>query len=135
VPIKRKSLKPGLIQKPPETLGEHILARRRSLKLKQRELAKQLKVREETIINWEKGRTTELPYKLWPSILEFLGYNPLPEPQSVPEKLQKLRRKMGWTIKQAATHSGMDEGTWSRFEEGRRPWSHELRELLRRLIG
>ena len=71
----------------------------------------------ETLLHWEKGQTAP-DVVLYPRILAFLGYDPFPAPQSLPERLLAKRRAMGWTIKEAAQELGVDEGTWIAWECG-----------------
>jgi transcriptional regulator with XRE-family HTH domain len=106
----------------PRTLGEHVRRHRLELKLSQREAASQLGVNPWTVLNWEKGHT-EPPIAALPAIVRFLGYDPLPEPRSLPERLLAKRRAMGWSIKEAARRLRIDEGTWAAWETGRVvPW-------------
>ncbi len=98
-------------------MGEHVRKRRGELKLSQREAGRLLGVTSFTVLNWEKGKT-EPPIAALPAILRFLGYNPFPEPANLPERLLAIRRQMGWSIKEAARHLGMDERTWGDWERG-----------------
>jgi DNA-binding XRE family transcriptional regulator len=83
-----------------------------------------------SVLNWEKGKT-EPPVKLWPSILRFLGYDPYPQPVTLRERMLAKRRAMGWTIREAADHLGVDESTWGEWERtGKVQW-----ERYRRLLG
>ena len=95
----------------PQTLGDHLTRRRLTLKLTQSEAAKQLRVCPNTVLNWETGHT-QPPVEAVPVILGFLGYDPFPEPQTLPERLLAKRRAFGLTIRQAAQQLGVDEGTW-----------------------
>jgi len=63
-----------------ETLGDHLRRRRLTLKLIQRQVAKQIGVDASSIHNWETNiRTPSLEYI--PGIVSFLGYNPAPPPR------------------------------------------------------
>ncbi|MBL8300854.1 MAG: helix-turn-helix domain-containing protein [Rhodanobacteraceae bacterium] len=95
-------------------------AKRQGLGLTQKEAAKLLQVGAETVLHWEKDQTTP-PDASWPTILQFLGYDPHPEPTSLPERLKAVRRQNGWSIKRAARFLGVDEGTWAGWESGRAP--------------
>jgi len=83
VPIQLKSLKPRETDFEPQTLGEHLIKRRLEMKLTQKEVAEQFGVVPWTILNWEKGHT-EPPIVSIPAILRFLGYDPFPEPKTLP---------------------------------------------------
>ena len=87
----------------PQTLGEHIRKRRLGLGLAQKEVAEQL------------GCS-------WSAVMAFLGYDPFPQPASMPEQLAALRRKKGWTLSQAARRLGVDPGTWGRWQRTGIPW-------------
>ncbi|MGH8728278.1 MAG: helix-turn-helix domain-containing protein [Burkholderiales bacterium] len=70
------------------------------------------------MINWEKGRTTPAVYRL-PAIIRFLGYNPLPEPKNLSERLVAKRLERGWSRKVAARHWGIDASTLRDWEHGK----------------
>lgn len=134
MPITLKCLKPKETDFEPKTLGEHVRNRRLELKLSQRQMAERLAVNPCTVLNWEKGHT-EPPIEAVPAIVRFLGYNPFPEPRSLPERLLAKRRAMGWSIRQAAQKLGVDPGTWRDWERGRTVLYHEHRVLVARLVG
>lgn len=67
----------------PCTLGEHLKRCRLQRKLSQIEAARALEVNPSTILNWEKGHTVP-PVEAVPALLQFLGYDPLPEPKTLP---------------------------------------------------
>ena len=73
--VTLKALKPKDYPEHPRTLGEHLVARRRSLGLYQKDVALLLGVGPETVLHWEKGQTSP-PDRSWPSIIRFLGYDP-----------------------------------------------------------
>jgi transcriptional regulator with XRE-family HTH domain len=98
-------------------LGEHVRKRRLEMKLTQRQVADQLGVNPWTVLNWEKGYT-EPPIEAMASILRWLGYDPCPAPQTLPERIVAKRRAMGWSIREAARQLGVDEGTWGAWERG-----------------
>jgi transcriptional regulator with XRE-family HTH domain len=105
----------------PQTLGEHIRKRRLELRLSQKEVARRLGRSWRTVFNWE-NRKTRPAIESMPTIIGFLGYDHFPESASLSGRLAALRREKGWTIKQAAEHLGVDEGTWSRWEKTGVPW-------------
>ena len=78
----RKAIK----RKAPATLGEHIRARRRELRLLQKEAAAEIGVTTDTVHNWETGKT-DPPIGVMPQVLTFLGYDPFDEPQTLPERM------------------------------------------------
>jgi len=116
------------------TLGEHLRHIRLRRKLSQKEAALILGVDADSVLNWEKGRTTP-PVTLMPAILRFLGYDPFPEPVTVSERMLAKRRAMGWTIKEAAERLGVDESTWGQWERtGCIRWER-YRMLLETFLG
>ncbi|MEK7538480.1 MAG: recombinase family protein [Patescibacteria group bacterium] len=129
-----KALKPKETEIMPQTLGEHIHKRRKEMKLNQREAGKLLGVSSATVLNWEKTKT-EPPIASMPAIFRFLGYDPFPKPESLPERLLAKRRAMGWSLKEAARHLGVDEGTWRVWESGETVPRGRWRELMNGFLG
>lgn len=70
-----------------------------------------------------------------PAILRFLGYDPFPEPGSLPERLLAKRRAMGWSIKEATRQLGVDERTWAAWERGETILFRKHQELIARFLG
>ena len=134
LPITLKALKPKETNFEPQTLGDHIRKRRLELPLTQKQSAKRLGVNPSTILNWEK-RYTEPPIQSLPAVLEFLGYNPFPEPKSIPERLLAKRRATGWTLKEAARQVGVDETTFGNWERGEPILFRKHRALVAELLG
>jgi site-specific DNA recombinase len=60
-----------------ETIGDHLLRRRLTLKRLQREVGKKLGVNKASVANWEANRTKP-SLEHMPAIIRFLGYNPVP---------------------------------------------------------
>jgi transcriptional regulator with XRE-family HTH domain len=116
-PITLKALKPKETDFEPQTFGEHVRKRRLELRLTQKQVAERLGVNPWTVLNWEKDHT-EPPIEFMPAIIRFLGYDPFPEPETIPERLLAKRRTMGWSIREAAQQLGVDEGTWGGWERG-----------------
>jgi transcriptional regulator with XRE-family HTH domain len=134
VPVRLKYLK---IKEPlpaPTTLGEHIRQRRLKLKLTLKEAAKLLGTDESSIIQWEKGRSVPRVYRL-PAIIRFLGYNPLPEPRTVPERLVAKRLERGWSRKFAARDLGIDVSTLRDWEHGKVILFRKHRRLVAQVLG
>jgi len=136
LPFARISLK-SLIPKPydfePKSLGDHIRKKRLELGLLQKEAADRLGVNPWTILNWEKGHT-EPPIASIPAVVKFLGYDPFPEPKTLPQHLCAKRRKMGWSIQEAAEFVGVDPGTWGNWERGQTILYRQHRARVARLL-
>ena len=113
-----KSLKPRPYKEAPETLGEHLRKRRIELALLQKDVASRLQVNAWTYLGWEHDRRRP-PIRFWPRIIGFLGYDPVPEPQTVGERIRGQRRKLGLSQAEAARLIGVDEGTLRRYERGK----------------
>ena len=71
----------------------------------------------ETYANWEKGKTEPVAAQFRP-VVEFLGYDPTPAPNTLAERLQAKRRELGATFSQVAKYLGWDEGTLTRYLNG-----------------
>ena len=87
-----------------------------------------------TVLNWEKGRT-EPPVSAVPAIFQLLGYDPFPEPRTLPDRLLAKRRKMGWSIEEIARLILVDPGTWANWERGRVVLYHRHRVLIAKMLG
>ena len=70
-----------------------------------------------------------------PAILTFLGYDPFPAPTAVGERLLHARRKHGWSIKEAASHLGVDSTTWYDWERGELILFRKHRTKVATLLG
>jgi DNA-binding XRE family transcriptional regulator len=114
-----KSLKPVPYAREPKTLGQHLKKRRMELGLFQRDLRERFQLEKETYANWEKDRRFPA-MKHWPGIIEFLGYDPNPEPKSLSEKLLAYRRRHGLSRRALALQVGLDEATLWRWENDQR---------------
>jgi site-specific DNA recombinase len=102
-----------------DTLGDHLLRRRLTLKLLQRQVAEQVGVDKTSIYNWENNRSKPDLVHM-PAIILFLGYNPIPPPTGWPDRLVQGRSAMGLTQKEAARRIGVDPSTLARWERGER---------------
>ena len=134
VPLLLRAVKPKTTDFEPQTLGEHVKRRRLVLKLSQKQAGGNLGVTPWTIHHWESAKT-QPPIESIPAVLRFLGYDPFPEPGSIPDKLLAKRRVMGWSIKEAARELGVDPGTWGDWERGKVILYRAHRALVARLVG
>jgi DNA-binding XRE family transcriptional regulator len=76
VGIRLKCRKPRHYPEDPKTLGEQITKRRMEFGLTQRQAAKALRINPWTVLHWETGQY-QPPIRSIPSILAFVGYDPL----------------------------------------------------------
>ena len=102
-----------------DTIAAYLLRRRRELGLLQRQAAKLLGVCHTTYLNWENAYA-DPEVRYYPAIIKFLDYEPWPVPSTLPEKLIAQRRRLGLSIKRAARHMGIDEGTLTNWERAKR---------------
>jgi transcriptional regulator with XRE-family HTH domain len=117
VPLTVKAPKLKDYSETPQTLGEHLKKRRKELGLLQREVAGQMGVNTWTYLNWEKGKTEPVASQFRP-VIEFLGYDPTPEPKTLADRLQVRRRATGMTFEQVAAYLGWDPGSLTRYLNG-----------------
>ena len=89
------------------------------LGLFQRDLRERFKLEKETYANWEKDCCYPA-MKHWPGIIEFLGFDPNPEPSTFGERLIAYRRRKGLSRKILAATLAVDEGTLWRWENDQR---------------
>jgi DNA-binding transcriptional regulator YiaG len=94
----------------------------------QKQVARQLWVNVETLKNWERGVGTPLPRQV-PRIMDFLGYDPEPEPKGMPQRIVHIRSRLGFTQEQFAKALAVDPVTVYRWEKGLATVSSEI--LLR----
>ena len=118
----------------PKTLGDHIRRRRIDLKMLQREVGQHIGVHCLSMTNWELNRTTP-ELKHIPAIIAFLGYDPLPRPTTLAERLVQHRRSRGWSQKRLAAELDVDPTTLARWERGERSPIAEHGQRVERLIG
>ncbi len=100
----------------------------------QKEVAPEIGVRRGTINKWECNRG-EPPAVNVPWILEFLGYDPLPEPRTFEERLRIWRLRNGLSAHAASELLGVGTATWAAWERGafrpRDEISRKLKEQIR----
>jgi transcriptional regulator with XRE-family HTH domain len=116
-PLTLKALRAKDYSESPRALGEHLKKRRRQLGLLQREAAERMGVSAETISDWEMDKTEPVASQFRP-VVAFLGYDPMPGPSTLAERLQAKRRALGVTFSQVARYFGWDAGTLTRYLNG-----------------
>jgi DNA-binding transcriptional regulator YiaG len=113
-PLTLKALRAKDYPEEPQTLGEHLKKRRRKLGLLQREAAERMGIQRDTYVNWEKDKTMPVASQFRP-VVAFLGYDPMPVPVTVAERVHAKRRTLGATHSQIARYLGWDPGTLTRY--------------------
>ena len=111
--------------KNPQSLGDHLLAKRLSLGLTQKSVTSIIGVSDESYLHWEKD---QLPPRvsMYPAIYAFLGGDPLPPPKTLSERLRRFRQARGLSVDHAARLAGCDEATWAGWESGKRVHKSQL---------
>jgi transcriptional regulator with XRE-family HTH domain len=69
-----------------------------------------------------------------PAIIQFLGYNPLPEAQGRGERLVRQRTTLGLSQKASAQRLGVDPSTLAKWERGEREPTGALLSRLTRFL-
>ncbi|NNC87681.1 MAG: helix-turn-helix transcriptional regulator [Akkermansiaceae bacterium] len=83
----------------------------------------------DTLVNWEQNHF-QPTCTAGARILEFLGYCPFGEPESIGEQLRLWRWKRGLSHRQAAAKIGVDQSTWQSWErESKRPSRKSVKHL------
>jgi len=99
----------------------------------QSELASILGVTKSCVWNWESNAST--PYwEYLKSIIEFLGYDPLPPAETIAERLARYRWLRGWTQKEMAKRLRVDPSTLARWERGEREPTGEFLGTAQRFL-
>ena len=117
VPVRLEALKLKDYQDNPTTLEGHLRKKRKELGLTIKEAGRRMGLCVVSVTGIEQGHRSMLPMPTFSKVLAFLGYYPFPS-TTIGEQLLMLRRKNGWTLKQAARQLGVDYETWGRWENG-----------------
>jgi DNA-binding XRE family transcriptional regulator len=86
-----------------------------------------------TITCWE-GNATVPEVRYMPAIIQFLGYNPLPAANSLPERLAMARMALGLSQRKMAETLGVDPATIQDWEAGRHQPIKKSLEVIRRVF-
>ena len=89
------------------------------LRLTQRAAAQRLGVDPWTVLNWERGKTTAGARHLG-RLTEFLGYFPLAQGATLPERVLEIRQRLGLTQAGLAALLGVAGCSVADWEQGRR---------------
>ena len=113
--IRRKRVRPSEIIENPQTLGEHLKRARQIKRIRQKDAAMILGVGQFTYMTWEKDQKFPT-VRYFPAIVLFVGYDPLPEPQTEGERMRRRRWLFGLTSLEMADVDGCDQGTLLKLE-------------------
>jgi transcriptional regulator with XRE-family HTH domain len=89
------------------------------LGLLQKQVAEQIGVDETSVYNWESNRI-EPAVRFIPRIHLFLGYCLYTPGLPVSAWLKLIRQGLGYSQERIALALGIDEGTWRRWEAGKK---------------
>lgn len=99
----------------------------------QADLAQRIGVHVQSIGNWERGVHPPTIRQL-PKVIEFLGYDPVSIPDTLPDQISHARRVLGLTQEELARALAVDLSSVLRWEAGDTPSSLNLTRL-QALIG
>ena len=94
-----------------KTVGQHLKRRRLQLGLFQKDVARIIKVSEDSVTYWENGRS-EPQIRYFPQIIRFLGYSPFKFDSTLfGEIIKKYRIENGLSHKKLGYLIGVDGST------------------------
>ncbi len=100
--------------------------------MKQRDVALLLGCTEQSIRFWEQDKTTPI-YRYLAKVIEFVGYDPFPPPETIGEKVKRYRAISGLTQQQLAEQLAVDESTIRGWENGLHRPIQKMRTMLAEL--
>ena len=134
VPMRLKALKLKGYPDNPTTLGEHLKKKRKELGLTRREAGIRMGASARTVFEIEYGRRSMPSMPIYSKVIAFIGYYPYPI-TTIGERLLMLRRKHGWTLKQAARVIGCNCEAWRHWEKDQPIRYSAHRMLVAKLLG
>lgn len=99
------------------------------LGLLQKDLARMWGATEQSVRFWELDKTRPI-HKYMPKVIEFLGYDPFPEPKTLSEKLKRYRLIHGLTQRELAKRLRVSPDSIRGWERG----EHQPTQRMIRLI-
>jgi transcriptional regulator with XRE-family HTH domain len=111
-----------------------VRARRIDLRLDLKSAATEIGVARDTLRNWEKGRT-EPEVRFLPALIEFLGYDPLPVPNTTGQAIPRARLSFGLSLKGVADRARVDEASVRRLEADTKGMARRVRQAVRAVLG
>ena len=120
-------------ERDPGTLGEHLKKRRLEENLLQGDVAEMIGCRTWTYITWETDRSKPV-IKWWPSIIEFLGYDPNPAPVCIATGLVAARRRLGLSMSNMSGRLSVNPTSYLRWESGRGKPTEDRLQRVKRLL-
>ena len=111
-------------------MGQRIRVRRLDLGLLQKDLARMWGATEQSVRFWEADKTRPI-HKYTPKIIQFLGYDPFPEPKTLSERLKRYRLIHGLTQRELAKRLEVSPDTIVSWERGRNEPTGRSMNVLR----
>ena len=116
--ITLTALKPNDIPKELSSLGDHLKKRRLTLQQFQKGVSLRLGINEWTYHKWETNENEPM-IRMWPKVIQLLGYDPHGTPKNTAETLRAKRRQLGISRRELAALMRVDPGTLAKWEHGR----------------
>jgi len=117
-----------------EHICDHVRKMRLDRGLNRTTVAAELEIDSVSLKNWEEGRT-ETEVRFYPRIIQWLGYNPLPEGGTRGERIRNERLRRGWSRKQLARVTAVDEATIGRMESDTPRLARRLIQVVLHVLG
>lgn len=89
----------------------------------------------EPLKHWEEKLESRIAVRFYPAILNFLGYDPSPEPVTQGDAIRLERESRGWSRKRLAIRAGVDEATVRRIEEDTPRMARRATNAIRSCLG
>jgi transcriptional regulator with XRE-family HTH domain len=124
---------PKELTEDPITLGDHLRRRRIELGLYQKDVAEQIGVTTSTIWNWE-NNWSSVTLRCMPKVIEFLGYNPVPWPDNLVDKLGWYKQVKGLTLEQLGAEMNRDPEQLADWLTGRHNPCRRNREEINEFL-
>jgi len=100
------------------TLGDHLRKVRLERGLFQDQVARDLGVSVQTLLNWERSHT-RVQTRFMPKVVAFLGYDPRQESGQLGDRIRALRERQGLSQVTLAAKLGLNASTVVSWERGR----------------
>ena len=100
------------------TLGDHLRKIRLERGLFQDQVARELGVSVQTLLNWERNHT-RVQTRFMPRVVAFLGYDPRQESGQLGDRIRARREGLGLSQVALAARLGLNASTVVAWERGR----------------
>lgn len=124
----------GQLPRQLNSFGDWIRKTRLDRGLFQIQVAERLGIDEDTIVNWELGRTKP-EVKYIPRIIEFVGYYPYVPTTDLCQRLKAVRRAFGLTQEQLARALHLDESSINSWERGEHQPVKQSQEVIHAFLA